>query len=427
MAFAWISPNTFTAFSSASNDRNDLWKIPKLRAHPSSAGILNCSYKCESNSSDNGLKFVLHDALDSSGIDTTHARAAREGFCSQIQKLSDIERETSTRVNKDVDLGRAALHIAAEDDSLISHSSVPLPVDDFLFRLDSLAVEYCSRYSSSLRSSPEDFLECLNRYLYVNKAFRRSSARNQVEQRALYLNSVLTHRSGSVPMLSLIYSEILKMLRLWGVLNFDVEIFFPHDSYSSPSCYHKQESKESDQLYVMASQALLVEILQDLKHAFWPFQLDHARSLFLRAAYAAHCYNGSSENKESALELASAKAARHRLQRGVWTSVRFGDIRRALAACERLILLQIDRKELRDYAALLYHCGFYVESLQYLKLYQDKKESPTFDLKSRLASNLEEDEAVEKLIIRLNLILMEEGWCGQSDNRSALFNNTEPW
>lgn len=96
-------------------------------------------------------------------------QAAREGFCSQIQKLSDIESEMSIRVNKDVDLGRAALHIAAEDDSLISHSSVPLPVDDFLFRLDNLAMEYCSRYSSSLRSSPEDFLECLNRYLYVNK------------------------------------------------------------------------------------------------------------------------------------------------------------------------------------------------------------------------------------------------------------------
>lgn len=428
MAFAWISPNTFTAFSSSSNDRNDLWKFPKFRTHhPSSAGIVNCSCKCESTSSDNGSKFVLHDALDSAGLDTTHARAAREGFCSQIQKLSDIEREMSIGVNKDVDLGRAALHIAAEDDSLISHSSVPLPVDDFRFRLDSLAMEYCSRYSSSLRSSPEDFLECLNRYLYVNKAFRRSNARNQVEHRALYLNSVLTHRSGSVPMLSLIYSEILKMLHLWGVLNFDVEIFFPHDSYSSPRGYHKQESKESDQLDVMASQVLLVEILQDLKHAFWPFQLDHTRSLFLRAAYAAHCCNGSNENKESALELASAKAARHRLQRGVWTSVQFGDIRRALSACERLILLQTDPKELRDYAALLYHCGFYVESLQYLKLYQDKKESSTFNLKSRLASNLEEDEAVEKLIIRLNLILMEEDWSRQSDNRSALFNNTEPW
>ncbi|XP_073128047.1 uncharacterized protein [Henckelia pumila] len=427
MAFAWVSTNTFTAFSSPSNDRNYLWKFPKSRTHPSSAGFLNCCCKCEAPSSDNGLKFVLHDALDSSGLDTTHARAAREDFYSQIEKLSDVERDMSMRVNKDVDLRRAALHIAAEDDSLISHSSVPLPVDDFLFRMDSLAVEYCSRYSYSLRSSPDDFLECLNRYLYVNKAFRRTDARNQVEQRSLYLNSVLTHRSGSVPMLSLIYSEILKMLRLWGVLNFDVEIFFPRDSYSSPIGYHKQESKESDQLDVVTSQALLVEILQDLKHAFWPFQLDQARSPFLRAAYAAHCYNRPNENKESALELASAKAARHRLQRGVWTSVRFGDIRRALSACERLILLQTDPKELRDYAALLYHCGFYVESLQYLKLYQDKKGSSAFELKSQLANSLEEDDAVEKLIIRLKLILMEEGWSSQSDNRSVLFNNTEPW
>ncbi|KZV54433.1 hypothetical protein F511_09748 [Dorcoceras hygrometricum] len=393
--------------------------------HPTPAGNLNCSCKCETSSTDNRLKFVLHDALDSSGIDTTHARAAREGFCSQIKKLSDFKRDI--RVNEDVDLGRVALHIAAEDDSLISHSSVPLPVDDFLFRLDNLAVEYCSRYSSSLRSSPEDFQECLNRYLYVNKAFRITNATDQVEQRALYLNSVLTHRSGSVPMLSLIYSEILKMLHLWGVLNFDVEIFFPHDSYSSTRGYHKQESKESDQLDVMTSQALLVEILQDLKNAFWPFQLDDCRSLFLRAAYAAHCYNESNETKESALELAAAKAARHRLQRGVWTSVRFGDIRRALSACERLILLKTDPKELRDYAVLLYHCGFYAESLQYLKLYQDEKESVAFELNSQLASNLEEDDAVEKLIIRLNLILMEKGWSRQSDSRSALFNNTEPW
>ncbi|KAL3829804.1 hypothetical protein ACJIZ3_018606 [Penstemon smallii] len=180
------------------------------------------------------------------------------------------------------------------------------------------------------------------------------------------------------------------------------------------------KSKESDQSHIMTSQALLVEILRDLKHAFWPFQLDHARSPFIRAAQAAHCFNGSTNTNESALELASEKAARHRMQRGVWTSVRFGDMRRALSACERLILLKTDPKELRDYAVLLYHCGFYEESLQYFKLYQDdtKQSDSTKDL---------EEEAVEKLIIRLNLILMEAGWSRQSDHRSSLFNNSDPW
>ena len=33
----------------------------------------------------------------------------------------------------------------------------------------------------------------------------------------------------------------------------------------------------------------------------------------------------------SGLEIASTKAAQYRLGRGVWTNVRFGDMRRALA------------------------------------------------------------------------------------------------
>lgn len=363
---------------------------------------------------------MLHDALDFSGIDTVHARDARIGFCSDIKDFSDIERGTSITINRGVDLARAALHIAAEDDSLISHSSVPLPVDDFIERLDSLSMGYCTHYSSSFRSSPENFLDCLERYLYLNKGFRRTSTRNHFEQRALYLNSVLTHRSGSVSMLSLIYSEILKMLRMWGILNFDVEIFFPHDSHSSPRGYLKQKSKESDQSHIMTSQSLLVEILKDLKNAFWPFQLDHGRSPFLRAAEAAHCFTGANNANESGLELASAKAARHRLQRGVWTSVRFGDMRRALSACERLILLKYDPKELRDYAVLLYHCGYYEEALQFLKHYQDTKQQSGSD------DDMEED-AVGKLIVRLNLILMEVGWSRRPDNKNILFNNSEPW
>lgn len=83
--------------------------------------------------------------------------------------MSDIERETSITINRSIDLGKTALFIAAEDDSLISHSSVPLPVDAFVERLDNLSVGYCSLYNSSYRSSPEKFLESLERYLYSMK------------------------------------------------------------------------------------------------------------------------------------------------------------------------------------------------------------------------------------------------------------------
>lgn len=96
-------------------------------------------------------------------------QVAREGFCSQIRRLSNLERETSICINREVDLAKTALYIAAEDDSLVSHSSVPLPVDDFIQRLYDVSMGYCSYYNSYFKFSPEKFLESLERYLYTVK------------------------------------------------------------------------------------------------------------------------------------------------------------------------------------------------------------------------------------------------------------------
>ncbi|OWM78446.1 hypothetical protein CDL15_Pgr016170 [Punica granatum] len=262
------------------------------------------------------LKFLLHDALDSSGIDTTHARVAREGFCKQIKYLSTIERKTSISVNKGIDLGRTALYIAAEDDSLVSHSSVPLPVDAFLQRLDDLSTGYCPHSGSSSRLSPDLFLDSLQRYLIDKKGFHRSNARSPIDPRALYLHSVLTHRSGSAVILSLIYSEMFKMLRLWGLLDFDAEIFYPHDLNSLPTLYNKLKSKESDQPHILTVQALLEEILRDLKVAFWPFQYSHSKSLFLRAADAANCIDRSGLGEERLIQ-SSISCIHERLLYGI--------------------------------------------------------------------------------------------------------------
>ncbi|GAB4832162.1 hypothetical protein Ancab_006179 [Ancistrocladus abbreviatus] len=375
---------------------------------------------CQTQFSAKDLKFVLHDALDSYAVDTTLARAARDSFSSQIQRLTTIERETSICINRHVDLGKTALYIAAEDESFGSHSSVPLLVEAFVERLDSLTMDYFPHGGSSLRAAPEVLLESIEKYLYTRKGFWRTNTGTQPEP--LYLHTVLTHCCGSAALLCLIYSEILKMLRLWYIVDFDVEIFYPHDPHSLPTAYNKRKSKESDQPHIMTTEALLVEMLRNLKDAYWPFQHDQTRSLFLRAADAANCADRSSIAGESAFELASVKAAQNRLQRGVWTSVPSGDMKLALSACERLILLETDIKELRDYAVLLYHCGFYKESLDYLKLYQEMKQQQ--QLKSFIKV---EEDAVEKLIVRLNLILMEEGWSKCSPPRSFLGIYSVPW
>lgn len=404
---------------------------------------------CQSQFSAKDFKFVLHDALDSLGNDTSHARAAREGFLDQIKYLSNIERQTSICVNRCIDLPRAALNVAAEDDSLVSHSSVQLPIEAFIERLDNLSMSYFPHYRYTLKSSPEDFLASVERFLYARKGFRRASATLLLEPKSLYLHSVLTHRCGSTVILSLIYSEILKILRFCGVYEFDVEIYHPHDLHGLPRAYDKKKSKESDHSHILTTESLLVKMLKDLKDTYWPFQHDHAKSLFLRAVDAVNFADRSSITQESAFDLASAKAAQHRLDRGVWTSVRFGDMRCALAVCERLILLETDINDLRDYAILLYHCGFYEESLLYMKLYQETKnlhllQKRVYDSQGKAeddysekmnksqADNDEaldrlEEDAVEKLMTRLNLILMEAGWTNPSQVRSFLGRKSEPW
>lgn len=76
MAFPWILPKTFTIFSTSTSSSSTCnlfsWTSPKLHYHPSTRGP-NFSCKCGLSAEDE-LKFVLHDALDFSGIDTVHAR-----------------------------------------------------------------------------------------------------------------------------------------------------------------------------------------------------------------------------------------------------------------------------------------------------------------------------------------------------------------
>lgn len=55
-------------------------------------------------------------------------------------------------------------------------------------------------------------------------------------------------------------------------------------------------------------------------------------------------------------------------------------------ACERLILLRTDPKEMRDYSILLYHCGLYKQALEFLKLYQDMKVSFMVHLNMQIRS-----------------------------------------
>lgn len=84
-------------------------------------------------------------------------------------RLSEIDAQSNMVISRGADLARTVLHIAAEDDSLVSHSSVPLLVDAFVERLDGLSLGFCSLYMPRSDAPPKMFLANLERYFYVHK------------------------------------------------------------------------------------------------------------------------------------------------------------------------------------------------------------------------------------------------------------------
>ena len=86
-------------------------------------------------------------------------QAARKNYAEEVANLSKAP-ECS------VDLARAALEIAAEDDALVSHSPVPLPVDAYLNRLQAMAMEFAGHYLPPKCDNADDVLEALDLYLF---------------------------------------------------------------------------------------------------------------------------------------------------------------------------------------------------------------------------------------------------------------------
>lgn len=50
------------------------------------------------------------------------------------------------------------------------------------------------------------------------------------------------------------------MIRMWGLINFDVEISSPNDSHGSPRGYIKQKTTEFDQQHIVTTESLLLKV-----------------------------------------------------------------------------------------------------------------------------------------------------------------------
>lgn len=268
----------------------------------------------------------------------------------RLRFLAELEKGESR-----ASLTELSLLVAAEDDALMSHSSVKFPVEAYSKRLEKLTSDFevwldSSCADGACRGDAEK-IELLLGFLFgefTSSGFKpwvsKYNTRSSIPQNSIvdhpgvwespsvaYLHSVLARKKGLPACLSIITSDILQRLLEHGTIS-----HFHKVTVSSQGLPNIERVDGIDENMNCCSFDALRLLVTHLKRSYWPFQWSSADPSGGGFVGAAKTFLSGADSAESE---AIARAAVHRLERGVWTSPGAGDIRRAIAACERLVLL----------------------------------------------------------------------------------------
>ena len=345
------------------------------------------------------------------------ARTFRDGFLEEMAK-------------PDCDVARAALLLAGEDDAVTSRTAVPLPVDAYLGRLDSLASDFMVAYCDT-EAHEEDRAAQLDTFLYDHCRFRTPTAWTEVNSPyRTYLHHVLAQKVGRLESLAQVHCALLQRLQHRGVL-------VGADVYVAPGGRHPVTRAAGTQVVstpvfipggwassasapsgAVTPRLLLLATLQALLRAFWAWEWrPEEPSGFLRAARAAAGDSGRTGTViGSTVMQASGRP--------------FGDLERAQLQLERLVALAQPEvtTATRDLACLLAHRGNKDLALNMLRDYVNSAAGK--DLQARAATSApalagaalpasqsafaeQEQAAVEALLLSLERSRLEKTFTQQ--------------
>ena len=124
-----------------------------------------------------------------------------------MRNLADeLLQEAVSRPPAEVDLASAALLIALDE-------YPNLNPQEYLFRIDQLAIEIRQLLHFPVRERPVEAIEKLNHYLFEVEGFR-GNQENYYDPRNSFLNEVLDRKTGIPITLSVVYMEVGKRLGL---------------------------------------------------------------------------------------------------------------------------------------------------------------------------------------------------------------------
>jgi hypothetical protein len=256
------------------------------------------------------------------------------------------------------DVARAALLLAAEDDAVASRTAVPLPIDSYVGRVDTLASDFTAQYAAPSPADPDAVLAALDAFLYGEDGCRFRVPTTWVEASSpyrTYLHNVLAQKVGVPAALATIHLAVLQRLQAAGVAPADAQVVL------SPLGGRPLSRRGDASSFppAVTPAGLLVTTLVVLQRAFWAWEwAPEEASGFTRAARAAAGLEGGRIGQ---------------MMGGVVmqpTGRPFGDPERAQLAVERLLALAGGQgAPLRDLAVLQAHLKQKTKALANLKAY----------------------------------------------------------
>jgi len=278
-----------------------------------------------------------------------------EGSASRFRQAFLAE---AAKPDAELDVARAALHLAGEDDAVASRSAVPLPVEAYAARIESLCDDFVA---SGMPAGDNDsqLAAALDAFLYTTCRFRLPTGWAELHSPyRTYLHNVLAQRVGVRCALATIHLAVLTRLQQRGVLSSCLEAALP----LGPGLPFTRAASSGGQ--PLSAAALLRETLGVLTRAFWAWEWEMDQpSGFLAAAQAA---TGATGRVGRVFGGATVMQP---------TGRPYGDLVRARLALERLCALDGGAPSAgqRDLAVLLAHLGRKAEALSMLRAYRDSE------------------------------------------------------
>lgn len=268
----------------------------------------------------------------------------------------------------------------------MSHSSVIFPVDPYLARLRRLTEDFRKNRLQRLAGRRNhDIVTELEEFLFVDQRFRlpdfvTSNLPNKAvvdnpgvweKPSTAYLNSVLVSKIGIPATLAIIVGDLLRRLMTSGELDCFCKVRCgAMDGIPSIDIIEDIVVQDSQVILNPCSYDALREMLRYLIRSYWPFPWETGHAKHQSGGFESAVNNFIDGQASSAESEAISRTAKHRLERGIWTSPGAGDLRLCVASCERLVLIDQmmgDKFSLglaRANLSILYcHIGLYSEAM----------------------------------------------------------------